>query len=457
MWYNVGAGPDIAVRPSLYNRQFNALHAPTRSTLLFHTPAEGVSRPRALFVGSYPPRECGIATFTEDIRGAYDILTGRGSDVIAITDEGRTYDYPACVVAEIRRDDRQSYLTAARFANEHPCDVVNIQHEYGLFGGDRGLYLLDFLAELRKPIVVTLHTTLPQPDEGMRFITREVCNRSDVVVVLAYAGRRILEDDYEIDPRKIDVILHGVPDVPLRRSVHFKRRLGLGDHTVLSSFGLLSRGKGIQYVVEALPAIVERHPDVFYLLLGETHPEVKRREGEAYRESLLARVDELGLSDRVQFVDHYMHDEEVVEYLQATDVYVSPSLDPNQIVSGTLSYAVACGRVVIATPSAYARELLADGRGITVPFRDAASLSTAVNSVLDDTQLRASIETTAYRFGRSMTWARVARRYERGLRGAMTRRVARKESGALERAASKLWGDALSRRAASLGEGISSN
>src|ERR1700737_2319222 len=310
-----------------------------RSTLLFPTSAEWGARARVLFVGSYPPRECGIATFTEDIRGACDLLIGEPSDVIAVSDEGRKYEYPACVVSEIRRDDRQSYLAAARLANQHRADVVNIQHEYGFFGGERGDYLLDFLAELRKPVIITFHTTLPKPDERMRFVTRELCNRSDAVIVLAYAGRRILEEHYNIDPRKIDVILHGVPDVPLRRSYHFKRRLGLGQHTILSSFGLLSRGKGIEYVIDALPKIFSRHPDAVYLLLGETHPDVKKREGEAYRESLWARVEELGLRGRVHFVDHYMHDEEVVDYLQATDIYVSPSLDPNQIVSGTLSYA----------------------------------------------------------------------------------------------------------------------
>ncbi len=432
------------------------MHA-ARTSLLFRTPAHGAgARPRVLFLGSYPPRECGIATFTEDIRGAYDLLAGTPSDVIAITDEGRSYSYPTCVVSEIQRDDRASYRAAARFVNDHPADVINIQHEYGLFGGERGEFLLDFLAELRKPVVVTLHTTLPNPDSRMRFVTRELCNRSDATVVLAYAGRRILEEHYDIDPRKIEVILHGVPDVPLRSSRHFKRRIGLAHRTILSSFGLLSRGKGIEYVIEALPSIFAQHPDAVYLLLGETHPEVKRREGEAYRQSLAARVEALGLSDRVHFIDHYMHDEEVVSYLEATDVYVSPSLDPDQIVSGTLSYAVACGRVVVATASIYARELLADGRGVIIPFRVSASVAEAVNSVLNDSQLRSSIETTAYRFGRAMTWPRVARRYERAFQAAMTRR-ATTQANPLERAASKLWSDALARRAASISESVSSN
>jgi glycosyltransferase involved in cell wall biosynthesis len=435
------------------------LHATTRTSLLFRASAHiGGSRPRVLFLGSYPPRECGIATFTEDIRGAYDLLAGASSDVIAVTDEGRSYDYPPCVVAEIHRDDRRSYIEAARLANNHPADVVNIQHEYGLFGGERGDYLLTFLAALQKPVVVTLHTTLPKPDEQLRFVTRELCNRSDTTVVLAYTGRRILEERYDIDPRKIEVILHGVPDVPLRSSRHFKRRMGLGDRTVLSSFGLLSRGKGIEYVIEALPSIFAQHPDAVYLLLGETHPEVKRREGESYREALFERVSELGLCNRVRFIDHYMHDEEVVEYLEATDVYVSPSLDPDQIVSGTLSYAVACGRVVVATASAYARELLADGRGVTVPFRDSASIATAVSSVLSDQQLRSSIETAAYRFGRVMTWPRVAKGYQHIFAAAINRKaITLGRSASLESAATKLWNDTLARRAASISETFSPN
>jgi len=432
------------------------MSAAALSTLLFHTPLNGKQKPRVLFIGSYPPRECGIATFTEDIRSAYDLGSDEASDVLAITDTGKTYDYPAYVGAQIIRDDRQSYLKAAWFANDHAAEVINIQHEYGLFGGDRGAYVLDFLGELRKPVIITLHTTLPDPDHQLRFVTRELCNRSDGIIVLAYAGRRVLEEHYGIDARKVHVVLHGVPDVPLRRSQHFKRSLGLENKTVLATFGLLSRGKGIEYVIEALPAIFERHPDAHYLLLGETHPEVKNYEGEAYRESLQQRVAELGLADRVTFKNHYMQDDEVVASLEATDIYVSPSLDPNQIVSGTLSYAVACGRVVVATESTYAKELLADGRGITVPFRDSQSVSAAVNAVLDDAHLRSSIETAAYRFGRLMTWPKVARAYQNTFCAAMEHRAMRSvPAAALDTSTSKLWNGALQRRASTLTTSLS--
>ncbi|MDQ2818306.1 MAG: glycosyltransferase family 4 protein [Candidatus Eremiobacteraeota bacterium] len=399
------------------------MQATTLSKVLTASPWTGTGRPRALFVGTYPPRECGIATFTEDVRSAYDVSTGFSSDVIAITDRNRTYDYPTCVVSEIQRDHSGSYLAAARFANDHPADVVNVQHEYGLFGGETGCMLVEFLTQLRKPVTLTLHTTLPEPDERMLFITRELCNRSDSIIVLAQTGRRILEEKYRIDPRKVRVVLHGAPDVPLRKSRRFKRSIGLENRTVVSTFGLLSRGKGIEYIIEALPGIFEQHPDAEYLLLGQTHPEILADEGEAYRDSLRRRVDELGIGDRVHFINHYMSDDEVVRWLLATDVYVSPSLDANQIVSGTLSYAVACGRAVVATRYLYAQELLADGRGITVPFRDSQALGEAVSRILEDPELRSSIETVAYRFGRQMTWMRVAHEYEQAFLDAAHRKV----------------------------------
>ena len=373
--------------------------------------------PRPLFLASFPPRECGIATFTDDIKTAIENRTGEAADVIAV-DDGKAYAYPASVIGTIERDDAGSYAAAAELINAHPSEVLNVQHEYGLFGGDRGEMLVELLARIVKPIVTTLHTVLPAPDLVLRRVTREICNRSDAVVVLAQRGKDLLEGDYGIDPRKVRVVLHGAPDVPLRSSRHFKRRLGLGGKTVLSTFGLLSPGKGIEYLLDALPAIFERHPRAVYQLLGETHPQIRRREGEAYRESLMARAERLGIADRVSFENHYMTGDEIIEHLLATDVYVSPSLDPNQIVSGTLSYAVACGRVVVATASAYARELLADGRGMAVAFRSAAALELAINAVLADPRRRAAMETVAYRFGRRMIWPRVAREYEAAFRDA---------------------------------------
>ena len=383
------------------------------------------TRARVLFVGSYPPRECGIATFTEDVRNAYDVRQGFPSDVIAVSDEGTDYRYPSCVIGQIHRDVPFSYADAARAANDHKCDIINVQHEYGLFGGDNGRLLVGFLAGLRKPIAITLHTTLPDPDTHMRDVTRELCNHSDTVIVLAETSRRILQDVYGIDARKVKVVLHGAPDVPSRTSAAYKRELGLENKTVLTTFGLLSRGKGIEFILDALPLIFKEHPEATYLLLGKTHPNLRKIDGESYRESLAERARVLGIGDRVRFEDRFMTDDEVVSYLMATDVYVSTSLERSQIVSGTLSYAVACGRVAIATEYMYARELLAEGRGITVPFKDSRALAGAVNLVLGDHALRRSIEANAHRFGRRMTWPRVAAKYEEAFvaSGLQTRRA----------------------------------
>ena len=376
-----------------------------------HLTSEQTPHPRVAFVGSYPPRECGIATFVEDVRGAYDAQFGASSDVIAINDPGGRYAYPQCVVGTIDRDDHASYVRAAQKINVSAVDVVNVQHEYGLFGGERGAYVLEFLRAVHRPVVVTLHTVLPDPDTATLDVTRRLCHRADRVMVLTEASRTILLSRYGVDPTKLCVVMHGVPDVVPQHGSALKRPFGLHHEKVLSTFGLLSRGKGIETIIDAMPAILERHPEATYVLWGQTHPEIRRSEGEKYRESLRERALRRGVSDRVRFVNRYMTDDEVVDALLATDVYVSTSLDPHQAVSGTLSYAVACGRAVIATEYQYAKELLADGRGITVPFRDHESVAAAVDAVLGDPALRATLESAAYRFGRKMTWPNIARGY----------------------------------------------
>jgi len=392
-----------------------------------HTPTtmgrnngRGAAHPRSLFVSSYPPRQCGIATFAEDVREAYDRLTGMSSEVIAINDPDSEYSYPQCVVGTIKRDIRDSYLDAARLANASTADVVNIQHEYGLFGGERGAYLLDFMRAVHRPVVLTMHTTLPNPDEATLRVTRDICRRADSVMVLTETSKHVLSTQYGVEPSTICVVMHGVPDVAPYHGTYFKQRFNLEHETVVSTFGLLSRGKGIESIIEALPSVLERHPNVAYVLWGETHPEVRRHEGERYRASLQQKALELGVAGRVRFVDRYMTDDEVVSALLATDLYVSPSLDPHQAVSGTLSYAVACGRAVIATEFQYAKELLADGRGITVPFRDPQAIGKAIDAVLSDASLRSSLESAAYAFGRGMTWPKIALGYRNAFTQSLT-------------------------------------
>ena len=365
-----------------------------------------------LLLGSYPPRECGIATFMHDVKTSFDGAFGSRTDVIAIDEpggEGRRY--PSEVVARLQEQNRYSYKEIARFIDRHPAEFLNIQHEYGLFGGERGEWLVDLLDEVSKPVAITLHTVLPEPDDEMLRVTRALCERSARVVSLSVTGRDLLERVYGVDPERLRVIHHGVPDVPFTATDAPKASFGIGQRMVISTFGLINRGKGLEYAIEAMRDVVKRHPEVLYLILGETHPVVRRREGESYRESLQDLVRSYGLQYNVQLVDKYLDFDELVSYLQATDIYLTPYLNPVQIVSGTLAYAVGCGKAIVSTPYLYAQELLAYGRGFLCDFRDARSIAEYVTALLDDPSLRRATERRAYRFGRQMTWPHVAREY----------------------------------------------
>jgi polysaccharide biosynthesis protein PslF len=357
-----------------------------------------VNAPRMLFLGSYPPRECGIATFTKDVVDSYDQRFGGHSEIIAIEEPGAPQrDYPPTVVANLIQNDRLSYREVADIVNHHPCDALNVQHEFGLFGGDNGEWIVDMIALVRKPVTVSLHTVLPEPTPDHLRVVRTICATASAVVVLSATGKDILIERYGIDPKKVNVIHHGVPDVPFRDTDSAKTLLGLSDRQVVSTFGLINRGKGLEYAI--------------YLILGQTHPVVRRNEGEVYRESLEQLVAQYGLGDNVRLVDRYLGFDELVQYLQATDIYLTPYLNPVQIVSGTLAYAVGLGKAVVSTPYLYAEELLAHGRGFLVQFRDAVSIAGTINSLFDDRDLRASTERRAYRFGRQMTWPHVAQEY----------------------------------------------
>ena len=295
----------------------------------------------------------------------------------------------------------------------YPADLINIQHEYGLFGGERGEWLADFMSVLDKPAVLTMHTVLPEPDETYLRVTQALCEEASKVVALSETGRGLLEGVYGIDPDKLQVIHHGVPDVPFQDTAAAKASFGIGQRTVISTFGLISRGKGLEYAIEAMREVVKRHPETLYLILGETHPVVRRQEGESYRESLTAMVRQYGLHYNVQLIDKYLDFDEVVSYLAATDIYLTPYLNPAQIVSGTLAYAVGCGKAIVSTPYLYAQELLAHNRGFLCDFRDASSIASRLNMLLDDPALRRATERRAYRFGRQMTWPNVAMQYGR--------------------------------------------
>lgn len=374
----------------------------------------GLSAPRTLFLGSYPPRECGIATFTKDVVDSFDATFGTSSSVVAIDEPGgESRTYPKTVVARLTQDDFASYRRVARAVNAHPTELLDIQHEYGLFGGEEGSWLLDLLQDVRKPVVVSLHTVLPEPTAAHRTVARRLCERVDAVVVLSQTGKDILAGVYGVDPAKVHVIHHGVPDVPFRSTSEAKVAFGLSGRQVISTFGLISRGKGLEYGIDAMRSVVAAHPQALYLILGQTHPSVRRHEGESYRDSLRERVESYGLQNNVRLIDKFLEFNELLAYLSATDVYLTPYLNPVQIVSGTLAYAVGLGKAIVSTPYLYATELLANGRGMLAPFRDPEAIAQALDALLDDPWLRRATERRAYRFGRQMTWPHVARAYGR--------------------------------------------
>lgn len=379
--------------------------------------------PDLLFLGSYPPRECGIATFTNDVVDSFDDAFGVRSGVIAIDESGGAERrYSPNVVGRLAQDDRSQYRRTALKIDALPASLLNVQHEYGLFGGDDGAWFLDLIEPLRKTLVVTLHTVLPDPTASHRELARRICGRADGVVVLSQTGKDILVRGYGVPADRVSVIHHGVPDVPFRPTSELKGIFGLEDRFVISTFGLIGRGKGLEYGIRAMREVADRHPSALYLILGQTHPGVRRHEGESYRRELTALVEELGLEKNVKLVDKFLEFDELIAYLGATDIYLTPYLNPDQIVSGTLAYAIGLGKAVVSTPYLYAEELLASERGRLVPFRDPAAISRALLAFVDDPWLRRATERRAYRFGRQMTWPHVARAYgalfDRLVRGA---------------------------------------
>ncbi len=348
----------------------------------------------------------------KDVVDSYDATFGTRSAVVAIDEPGgEDRVYPDQVVARLVQADHDSYLQIADFVNAYPCDVLNIQHEYGLFGGDDGAWILELIAGVRKPVVTSLHTVLPDPSADHLRLTRAICATSSAIVVLSETGRDVLIERYGVDPAKVRVIHHGVPDVPFRDTADAKKRLGFAGRMTISTFGLISRGKGLEYAINAMGAVAQQHPEALYLILGQTHPVVRRNEGESYRRELEASIAANGLADNVKLVDKYLDYDELITYLSASDIYLTPYLNPVQIVSGTLAYAIGCGKAVVSTPYLYAQELLANGRGFMVPFRDPSAIATTLVALLDDPELRETTQRRAYKFGRRMTWPNVAHGY----------------------------------------------
>ena len=386
----------------------------------------GVQSPaRIAFLGGFEPRRCGIATFTHDICEA---VAGEIPDAEciagAVNDRAEGYKYPPRVRFEILEKDLDSYRRAADFLNFNNTEVLCVQHEFGIYGGPAGSHLLALLKEVRMPVVTTLHTVLQDPNPAQRKVMEELILRSDRLVVMARKGREILLETYGVAEEQIDIIPHGIPDIPFADSENYKFRFGLDGRKVLLTFGLLGPGKGIEQVIEALPEIVRRHPDTAYLILGATHPHLVAREGESYRLGLERLAEDRGVKDHVIFYNRFVSLEDLTEFIGATDIYLTPYLNEAQITSGTLAYVFGAGKAVVSTPYWHAKELLGDGRGILVPFRDPQAIADGVCAYLDDPELRQRTRIEAYKLGREMIWPAVAQLYLDSFQRARTDRKA---------------------------------
>ncbi len=367
---------------------------------------------RVAFLGDYMPRQCGIATFTRDICEAVaakfpkcDCLVG------AVNDRPEGYDYPARIRFEIDEKELDSYRRAADFLNINNVEVVSVQHEFGIYGGSAGSHLLAFLRDVHMPVVTTLHTVLREPNPEQRAVMKQLDELSNRFIVMAERGRELLENVYGVAPGKIDLIPHGVPDVQFIDPAFHKDQFGVEGKTVLLTFGLLSPNKGIEHVIEALPAILAQNPNVVYIVLGATHPNLVAHDGETYRLMLERLAKDRGVGGNVIFYNRFVTHEELSDFIGAADIYITPYLNEAQITSGTLAYAFGAGKAIVSTPYWHAQELLADERGILVPFANPAAIADGVNRFLSDSSLMIATRKRAWKMGREMIWPVVARRY----------------------------------------------
>src|SRR5580765_2273630 len=367
---------------------------------------------RIALIGNSLPRRCGIATFTTDLQRAISNSEPNPQTcVVAITDHDQTYDYPASVVLEIREDSIEEYVRAAASLNAGRFDLVCLQHEFGIFGGDAGSHILELLTRLTMPVVTTLHTVLASPGAIQRTVMERIVEASAKLVVMADKGRELLHSIYRVPHEKIEVIAHGIPDFPFVAPDVAKARLGFSGRSVILTFGLLSPSKGIEVMIDAMPSILAQRPDAVYVVLGATHPNLVRDQGEAYRESLVKRVRELGVEDHVVFLDQFVDQATLLEFISMCDVYVTPYLNEAQMTSGTLAYSFGLGKPVVSTPYWHALELLDDGRGVIVPFGNEAAIGKEIAQLLTNAPRRQAMRERAYTISRSMTWERTAERY----------------------------------------------
>jgi glycosyltransferase involved in cell wall biosynthesis len=389
------------------------------------------------FVGTYGPRRCGIATFTSDLARAVASNDRRVLPmVLAVTDPPGQYQYPSDVKFEIRQNVKADYARAAEFVNYSHVRLVSIQHEYGIFGGDDGGYILDFVDALRVPAVVTLHTVLKRPSENQKAIVQKLRSQCAQLVVMSQIAKDLLASSYGVHGSKVEIIPHGIPvmDRQLEQQA-LKAKFGVAGRRLLLTFGLLSPNKGIETVIRALPAVVRRFPDLIYFVVGATHPVVLRREGEAYRTMLEREAERLGVREHLVFRGQFVPDDELRQYLQAADIFVSPYLNEAQVTSGALSYAMGAGAAVVSTPYWHAQELLSNGRGCLFPFKDDAALSAALLELFGSPSKLRRVRDAAFEFAHSMAWPRIGDAYFELIGAALRARTKQRPSSAVPQAA----------------------
>jgi len=361
------------------------------------------------FLSTYPPRECGLATFTQDLINAIDDIGIVDTNVIAIKNNNKDV-YDSKVFAEIRQNEKEDYLKTAQRLNVSNIDLLVIEHEYGIFGGEYGDYILKLVDNLKIPIITTLHTILSEPNFKQRSIINALGKKSMKIITMAKNTKQILQTTYGVDSRKIEVIHHGVPRKLVTSRESTKKKYGYENMQIISTFGLIGPGKGIEHAIEAVSEVVKDQKDLLYLILGQTHPALKDK-GTSYRNKLEKLVKKLNLRANVKFINKYLSKDEIIQYLQLSDIYMTPYLQKDQAVSGTLAYAVGYGKAIVSTPYLYAREMLADGRGQLAEFNNVESLVSCLKYILQNPDRKANMERATFKLGKTMYWEMVAQRY----------------------------------------------
>ena len=365
-----------------------------------------------LNLGTYPPKQCGIATFSMDLRNSL-LINGNEIKVMAVSDNSYQYHYTDEVLFNLKQNHKQSYIRAANFLNKAPVELIIIQHEYGIYGGREGEYIMELVRLLHKPFVLITHTVLPRPSKRQKQVLNYLCSRASAIVCMTRRSEHLLSDLYEAPPELIQVIPHGVPEFKEQTQDSLKEKYGLQGRDLISTFGLIGPGKGLELGIQAIAQIVKEHPQTTYLILGQTHPMLKKQEGEKYRHMLEDMVVKLGLEHNVVFVNKFLSDEELGEYLYMSDIYLSPYPNKDQAVSGTMAFAIGCGRAIVSTSYAYACEFLSGGRGLLAAEADPEELAGLMKRILTNPDLKQSLQYNALKLGKSWSWPSVGQQYTR--------------------------------------------